>query len=537
MKDIYDDILEEPDDEALYDLETGDDRFRAVLDIERGTGELSAAVDPATLTPRELEEFEARVIELARIDPSTFIQYVLEWPVQPCHIEWQEFLSAHDRAILWAPIEHGKTGQVSVARPLWELGRDPNLRIALLSNTESQSAKSLAVIKTQIELNPRLRRVFPLLRREQRQGRRQQWHDTAIVVQRDALDNRDTSIQAIGASSAIVGARIDLAILDDVLDMENTLHDPARQRTLQWFDSSIASRITARGSIWCIGTAWHREDLMHVLAKRPAWKSRRYDATARELWPELSSIGGKLCGWPKWRLDKKRQEIPALEFSRQFRNIALSDDAEIFNTLSIEGCFDGTPWDPPVQPEWQTFVGVDLNVKKGESFDKTSFFMGRLETGVKIVQRIVAGNMKLAEILYWFLWIEARYHPVIFLVENNAAQDYIVQWFKPDTITQTFAARGEDPSEYLAKLPRVKGFNTGANKMDPRLGIWGMTIDFEQHRWRIPDHPLTRVWKDEMLDFDPDAHTGDILMSSWLFHSATLKFRPRRLRSSSISSG
>jgi hypothetical protein len=514
------------------------DRFAGLIEHAKVAGDVSAAADSSTFTTADLEELETRALELARVDPSLFIQYVFKWPLQPCHIEWQDLLSDHDRVVLWAPIEHGKSSQVSVSRPLFELGRNPNLRIALISNTEGQAAKALSVVKQQIELNPRLTRVFPKLKRESRYGRRALWHDTAIIVQREDLDNKDPSIAALGVNSSIImGSRIDLGILDDINDLMNTRTPVSRRGTVEWFDGHVESRMTAVGRLWMIGTAWHREDSMEVLAKRPGWTSRRYDGWTTLLWPEYVNIGGKLCGWPRARLERKRETIPVLEFNRQFRNLPMSEDAEIFNAGAIESCFDGADWDPEPRPDWQTYVGVDLNVKRGETFDKTSFFIGRLEGGKKLVQRIVAKNMNLDEIIYWFLWIEARYSPVLFLVENNAAQDYIVQWFKPETITRTFEARGQDPTEYLAKLPRVKGFTTGANKMDPRLGIWGMTIEFAQRRWSIPDHELTRTWKSEMLSFDPHAHTGDILMSSWLFHSAVSKFRPRRIRSSSISSG
>lgn len=532
------DLPDEEDPGDLYDLEHLEDleRFAGVVQSALERGDIPAGVDTSTLTARELDEFEARVIELARIDPSTFIQYAFQWPMQTCHCEWQDLISQHPRLVLWAPVEHGKSSGIVIARPIWELGVNPKLRIAIISNTADQAIKCLSVIKSQIELNPRIAAVFPMLGRERRQGRMGVWHDDKITVQRDDLDNKDPSIQALGVLGAVMGSRIDLALLDDVLDFENTLHPTARDRMLGWHDSSVESRLTANGREALVGTAWHREDLMHTIAQRPAWKAVRYDATTRELWPELSSIGGKLCGWPKWRLDKKRKEIPALEFNRQFRNLPMSEESEIFNARSIEQCFTHDPWDPTADPSWQFYVGVDLNVKKGETRHKTSFFIGRLDGGVKTVQRIIAKTMNLDDILYHFMFIEARYKPVLFLVENNAAQDYIVQWFKPDTITRTFEARGEDPSRYLEKLPRVKGFTTGANKMDPKLGIWGMTIEFEQRRWRIPDHELTRAWKSEMLAFDPHAHTGDILMSSWLFHSAASKFRPARVRSRSISS-
>jgi hypothetical protein len=520
-----------PDPDPLLDLDELE-RFAGLLDIMQAEGEVSDSIDSGDLASADFEDFEGRVVELARIDPVVFIQYAFGWPMQRCHCEWQDFLTANDRAVLWAPIEHGKSSQVSIARPIYELGRDPDLRIALISNTEGQAAKSLSVIKQQIELNPRVTAVFPDLKREARYGRRALWHDTAMIVQREDIGNKDPSIQALGVNSSIImGSRIDLAIGDDINDFQNTMTAVSRKRTVDWFDAHVESRSTARGRVWMIGTAWHREDVMEVLAKRPSWKSKRYDAWEGNLWPDLVEVNGKLCGWPRWRLEKKRGQIPALEFNRQFRNKSISQEMEIFNLLAIEACFDGSPWDPLPELWMQFYVGVDLNVQKGEAHDKTSFFIGRPDGAHKIVHRIICDNMDLDDIIFWFYYIEARFNPVLFLVENNSAQDYVRQFFKEDTLRRIFEHRGESVEPFLRLMPRVEGFTTGKNKADPQLGLRGMTLEFEQKRWRIPDHKLTQQWKDELVNFDPMSHTPDILMSSWFFHSATMKYRPQRIRS------
>lgn len=498
----------ETDDEDLYAFD--EDSIDAVIETE-------------------WSDLDKKIIDLSRIDCSTFIQFVFGWPMQVCHCEWQDLLSLNDRVVLWAPIEHGKTSQIT-ARIVWELGCNPNIRIAIISNTAGLAVKILASVKQHIELNPRVQVVFPDLKREVRPKRFSAWHDDKIIVQRDDIDNKDYSVQALGVMGAVVGTRLDRAYLDDVQDFENTLHQMARERMCEWFDSSIESRMSVNGRIALIGTAWHRDDLMHVISKRKGWKSVRYDATKRSLWPELAEVGGKLCGWPAWRLEQKRKAIPVLEFNRQFRNLPLSEDSEIFRAQAIEQCFvKDEPWDPQPRPDWQIYIGVDLNVKKGEVFDRTSFFVGRTDGLVKIVLNIVCRNMNLPEILDTFHVLQARYNPVLFLVENNAAQDFIVQ------ILQT---KWGEPQTFDGRIfhGRVQGFTTGSNKADPILGIRGMTFEFEQQRWRIPDHPLTREWREEMLSFDPFSHTGDILMSSWLFHSACLKYRPRRARAFSVSS-
>lgn len=528
------DFPEDPPDQSIPE-EDEQERFRGIVEQAKALGDMAAAADPATLTVADLEELEARLVDLAKVDPSCFARYVFEWPIQRCHVEWQDFLTENDRAILWAPIEHGKTSQVSIARPLYELGRNPALRVALISSTEGQASKSLSVVKQQIELNPRLHRVFPLLRRERRAGHRQLWHDTAIIVRRDEIDLRDPSVQALGVYSALIGSRVDLGILDDILDFENTLHETGRKRTVQWFDASVESRMTAFARLWLIGTAWNRGDAMHVLANRPGWQHRRYDAWEQNLWPDLVQIGGKWCGWPRWRLEKRRETTPAAEFNRQFRNRTTAPGSRDFKLEEVEACYTGTPWDPTPLPSEHYYVGVDLSVLRKKGADDAVFFVGELlPDGSRRVQFIVAEPMKLSDIVWWFFRIEQRFHPVLFLVENNAAQDYVVQLFQPDMLHFLEARHGLPSGELAAYAPRVEGFYTGSNKGHPEIGIRGMTLEFEKKRWSIPRHEVTARWVTQLEEFDPSEHTGDILMASWFFHSACLKYKPRRLRAGTI---
>lgn len=523
----------EDDEEGIYDFEYEDDATE-LEDLEQE--DRFRGIESLGIEGDDEQEIEREAIELSRIDPVIFSSYVLEWPMQPIHKEMHDLLSNHDRLIIWAPIEHGKTSTVSIARILWELGRDPEIRTASISDTEDQATKSLAVVKQHILSNPRLHAVFPKLRPETRRGRYKIWHTNQIIVEREAMDTKDYSVQAIGSGGALLGARLDLAQLDDILNMENTSTPMQRKKILSWIDSTVESRSTMGGRIWFTGTGWHKEDAMYQLAKRPGWHSKRFDGRREGLWPQVVSVGGKLYGWPEWRIEQKRMRTTPFEFARQFGCVHASEASETFNLKAIEDCFDASLEYDPIPLSGDTFyVGVDLNVKKGESRHETCFFIGKPVGAERHVQRVIAGNMSLAEIATWFLYIEARYHPVLFLVENNQAQDYIVQLWHPDTFRAIFESAGGTVSmESLQSLPRVEGFTTGRNKVDPQLGIRGMTIEFEQRRWKIPDHPETRKWAEELADFIPEEHAGDRLMASWLFSTAATRYRPRRMMSRSV---
>src|SRR5262245_10822153 len=86
-----------------------------------------------------IDEFDD--LDEARWDPNAFVEHCCTDPegrplVQSqVHREIQRFLSAHAKAIVELPRDHGKTVQVC-ARVLWELGRNPALRIKIVCATE-----------------------------------------------------------------------------------------------------------------------------------------------------------------------------------------------------------------------------------------------------------------------------------------------------------------------------------------------------------------------------------------------------------------
>ena len=81
-------------------------------------------------------------IRMARLDPVAFLRYLLMDPAAPAdpmpaiHTQLQNHLSAHRLALVELPRDHGKTTQVCL-RVLWELGRDPNLRIKIVCASEA----------------------------------------------------------------------------------------------------------------------------------------------------------------------------------------------------------------------------------------------------------------------------------------------------------------------------------------------------------------------------------------------------------------
>ena len=157
------------------------------------------------------------MIRQARIDPSTFLRYLLmapgvRDPMAQVHKDLQNHLSAHRLALVELPRDHGKTTQVCL-RVLWELGRDPSLRIRIVCASEAIALDRSRFLRRSIARNPRVRKVFPHLRPSE------PWLANAFAVERKP-GILGPSLAAFGIGAASTGTRADLLICDDVVDVK-----------------------------------------------------------------------------------------------------------------------------------------------------------------------------------------------------------------------------------------------------------------------------------------------------------------------------
>lgn len=363
---------------------------------------------------------DATHLQLARQTMSGFITYVMRdeqtgLPLQmaPIHRSWHSLAEQHSNLLIWSHIESGKTSQLTIARTLWRLGRDPSLRIAIISNTAGQADKILGAIKKYIESSERLHKVFPNLRPGDK------WTNSAISVRRPTI-SKDASIQATGLHGNILGSRLDLIVLDDILDYENTRTSSGREDTWGWLQASVFSRLTDRGRLLCVGTAFHPDDALHRMAKLPGFKAFRYpvlDDEGNSRWPQR---------WPLERIEAAKVRLGPLEFARQLRCLARSDDESRFKKEWIDSCLARGSGKQlcygmeRLPPGFKTYTGVDLAVQQKDGSDMTCLFtIAAHPNGDREVLNIESGKFAGPDIVQKIIDSHRRYLSIC-IVENNA---------------------------------------------------------------------------------------------------------------------
>jgi hypothetical protein len=223
----------------------------------------------------------------ARRDLAAFVNYVIRddqgnrVTAAPHQLAWRDHLNycweiGKDCAIL-SPMTFAKTAWKAIALPLWLIGRNPNLRIMLVSSAEDVAAKRLQEIQRYITDSPEYHEVFPWVHKDEKR----QWNNQAANVIKYAredggfISSVDHSLSAFGyTAKAGNGARADVIIFDDVVADANCATEANRATlfnavTTQWMTRSSkrpvfdkdGNQIAPFTIMVFIGTRYHTEDL------------------------------------------------------------------------------------------------------------------------------------------------------------------------------------------------------------------------------------------------------------------------------------
>lgn len=263
-------------------------------------------------------------VRQSRDNFSSFMQYCFVdyenqrgFKQQWFHDDWAAAMDKYQRLLIIAPRAHGKTSQV-VGRVIWELGKNPNIRIKIPCASDGRAKERLFQIKQNIIYNPRVKEVFPGLQPDEDA----EWSAHKIHVRRTAL-HKDASVEALGILSTATGGRCDLLIPDDVVDRRNALSMPGlRKQIKQAWLSDWSNILDPKGRILGVCTLWHKDDLNHMLMDNKVYKTLFYavDNVFSSLWPDK---------WPEEALRLKFDEIKSIEFNRGFRNQPVDMDSQM----------------------------------------------------------------------------------------------------------------------------------------------------------------------------------------------------------------
>jgi len=475
--------------------------------------------------PERAEELRTELywhrVTLARKDPNELCELVLRdeetgGPITqaPLHETFQHLAVENDKLIVWGHIESGKTQQLAIGHTLWEIGNNPRLRTVVGAASMRYANRIVGAVRRHIEKPGPYRDVFP----EIKPGAI--WSESAIAVDIPGRRGtpKDPTMQSVSVGTAsLTGSRTDRFIGDDLLTLENTSTPQKRQKVKDWYYGVPMSRLTRSARVRILGNAFHPEDLMHDLAQTGEYKWRKFPVivNGESTWPER---------WPLDRIEEARSRLLAHEFARLLLCIPRDESSSRFKREWIDIALRrGDGYDPAfalnaIPPGFAVLTGVDLGVRQKRGSDRTVLTTILVHPNEdREILWVESGRWAAREIVDRIIDTHRRYGSII-IVENNAAQQYIVDFTKD-----------------LSAVP-VRPFTTGRNKSNVEFGIESLATEMANGKWIIPSKngkPASReldALVTGMLYYDPQQHTADHLMSMWFAREGARQPPKKRAR-------
>jgi len=295
----------------------------------------------------DIEEARDQRRKLAETDLEEFIKLVQPKRVLGnIHrevIRWWTASNAKPHQLLLLPRDHMKSSLIAL-RCVWELTRNPALRILYISSTSNLATKQLKFMKD-ILTSSTYRIYWPDMV-EKEEAKREKWTEREISVDHPRRKEeyiRDPSIFTAGLTTNIVGMHCDIAVLDDVVVSNNAYIEENREKVRDQY-GLLSSIETVEAKEWVVGTRYHPKDLYNTLIEMEKDTYDEYgnriklednslfdvkehavetagDGTGEYLWPRTQSPDGKWYGFNQEVLDIKRnQYINKVQFRAQYYN-------------------------------------------------------------------------------------------------------------------------------------------------------------------------------------------------------------------------
>lgn len=496
-------------------------------------------------------------------DFKLFVEGIIGFTNAPFQDEMDDVISnaIYKYVCMAFPRGHGKSSHLSIAYPLWEIAKNHNVRILIVSSTQQIAKSFITEIVGHIEGNEAYKTwaqiidsqrlgVIPKKRKYKQQE--ENWAGSSIVINREELRLKDPTINAVGLFGSILSKRADVVIVDDLVNQQNSETEDQRQKIKDWVYTTLMPVLVPGGRFIYLGNTWHHSDLVADFLKDPKFDYRKKlsaiqkESERPDLWDKWAAIileEGKPIEERKRSANLFYEEnVAQMELGVKvlwperysYRDLFM---IRLSNSYAFERMFQCDPSNRPdqrFQEAWleqakykgrvlklqeeprdglimdMTASGLDLAISEEELADDTALLTldrvrignGEIRPGDYIVRNIWRGKFTPNQVREEVKRHWAVVRPVGIRVETVGYQE----------------AMKRDLEE--SGVP-VTGYHTGGEKRDSAIGVNSLAILAEQGKLVIPydvaDPRTVRLCSqlvNEMRAY-PEGHTGDSLMAMW----------------------
>ena len=318
------------------------------------------------------------------------------------------------RLIINIPPRHLKSLVTSVIWVAWQLALDPSKKIALICHGDNLVSDLALRCKRLIE-SEWFKQFAPAVRLRDDRNRTRDFETTA-----------GGGVFAASIESGITGRGFDAMVLDDPQPANNAGSEVERQRVMDLFDGSIASRLNdqVRGTIVVLQQRLHDTDVSGCLIDRGGWRLLSLPLVAAEPadYPTYDGVwhrpvGNILCPvrFPAASIETLRARLGSQVFETQYQQSPSSVSGEEIKPEYLKS----TPAVPPSAS--RIVVTVDTAAKALPTSDYTVFMLFATDGIRHYIFDVIRERIDVAAMRDVGARLHQNYSIERFLIEDSAS--------------------------------------------------------------------------------------------------------------------
>jgi predicted phage terminase large subunit-like protein len=455
----------------------------------------------------------------------------------PFHREcWELCCSENKYVAIAAPRGHAKSTAITLGYGLATLVFRERKFMLIVSDTESQAALFLQMMKQELMDNQELIDLFGIKRNDKGLVEFLKDSETDIIVPfSDKINGVDRfRIIAKGAEQKLRGmiwngSRPDIIMCDDMENDELVMNQERRKKFKNWFNGALVPSLADRGIIRMVGTILHSDSLLENFMPNPSdkctystplkqwssrktmWKAMKYRAHDKDM---------KLLLWP----EKKTSELfrtlyeQAVKdgvtdgYSREYLNFPIDESVSFFKRA------DFLPRnEEDKQKKLNYYVAVDLAISEEETADYSVFIVAGVDEDKMLhVVDVIRERLDGRDIVDTMLHLQRTYHPHAMGIEDMQVSKSIGPFLNEAMVKQ---------NTYIS-LHKLKHGNkdkvTRARSIQARMRAHGVKFDKDAD-WFFPFEQELLTFPRGKNDDQVDAFAYIGLMLEWLVEAPTAR--------------
>lgn len=354
--------------------------------------------------------------------------YIENWHIDLISEALNEVVKGNiKRLIINMPPRYLKSICVSVAFPAWLLGNNPHKRIIVASYSEKLSLKHSTDCRLIME-SDWFQNIFDSCVLSKNQNEKYKFSTT---------QNGYRFATSVGGT--LTGEGGDILILDDPHNPQNILSTTYRNKTIEWFSNTFASRLNDKknGAIILVMQRLHQNDLSGVLLERGGWYHLNLPIIAEE--DENISLGnfqkfrkkGELLFPEREGIEEiniLRADMGSYNFNTQYQQKPIIKNCNLINenwlkrfNLKNEISFENI------------YLSFDTAIKIGENNDPTVCTVwGELKNTYYLIE-VMRKWLEYPELKKETIKLIEKYKPFAILIEDKASGQSLIQDLKRET--------------------------------------------------------------------------------------------------------